>query len=77
MYFEVYEGADNPGGQKGKWRWHLWADNGNKIATSGEGYVNRSECEKMIKHIQEGCPKAGVYKGDGKGVSKASRLLGL
>jgi uncharacterized protein YegP (UPF0339 family) len=58
MHFEVYQAGE--GGQKGQWRWRLHASNGQVIATSGEGYVDRADCERMIAHIQAGCPSAAV-----------------
>ncbi len=41
--FEVYPDA------KGEHRWRLKADNGQKIADSGEGYKNKADCESGIK----------------------------
>ena len=35
----------------GEWRWRLVATNGNIIATSGEGYKNRSHAVGMITRI--------------------------
>jgi len=32
----------------GYWRWSLKASNGLKVADSGEGYVNRSDCLRAI-----------------------------
>ena len=34
------------------WRWRLVASNGQPIATSGEGYRNRSACEDGIRSVQ-------------------------
>lgn len=34
---------------KGEWRWRLWAANHKDIiADSGEGYVNKADCERGI-----------------------------
>jgi uncharacterized protein YegP (UPF0339 family) len=38
MYFKLYKDAS------GYWRWTLYAANGKKIADSGEGYANKSDC---------------------------------
>lgn len=36
----------------GEWRWYLLAANNKKIADSGEGYKNKSDCEAAIKLVQ-------------------------
>lgn len=36
----------------GEWRWTLVADNGRKIADSGEGYVNKSDCVHGIDLVK-------------------------
>lgn len=46
MRFELYKDA------KGEYRWRLKAANGEIVATSGEGYKNKSDCEKAIKLVQ-------------------------
>ncbi|MGZ9809502.1 YegP family protein [Pseudoroseicyclus sp. H15] len=33
----------------GEWRWHYKSGNGNIIADSGEGYVNKADCERGIE----------------------------
>lgn len=38
MYYYVYRDAAN------QWRWTLYAANLKKIANSGEGYFNKSDC---------------------------------
>lgn len=43
-----------------KWRWRLVHENGHKIATSGEGYANRGECERMAIAVVGGKFKAAV-----------------
>ena len=36
----------------GEWRWYLLAANNRKIATSGEGYRNRADCEAAISLVK-------------------------
>ncbi len=38
MYYYVYKDAAN------QWRWTLYAANGRKVANSGEGYFNKTDC---------------------------------
>ncbi len=38
MHFEVYKDKSD------EWRWTLYAVNGRKIADSGEGYNNKTDC---------------------------------
>ena len=38
--------------QAGYWRWNLKAANGLKIADSGEGYVQKSDCIYAIGLVQ-------------------------
>lgn len=45
MSFYIYKDAIN------EWRWHLKSPNGNKIANSGEGYKNRSDCLYAISLV--------------------------
>lgn len=37
---------------KEEWRWYLWADNGRKIATSGESYHNKKDCLHAIDLVK-------------------------
>lgn len=46
MYFKLYKDA------AGHWRWTLYSSNGNKIADSGEGYVNKSGAENGIELVK-------------------------
>lgn len=46
MRFELYRDA------AGEWRWRLRVQNGNIIAESGEGYVNRHDCEHAIDLVK-------------------------
>lgn len=36
----------------GNWRWTLYASNGNKIADSGEGYVNKTDAKHGIDLVK-------------------------
>jgi uncharacterized protein YegP (UPF0339 family) len=42
---EVYEDA------AGEWRWRAKADNGETVADSGEGYINRGDCLQIAKAL--------------------------
>ena len=46
MHFKLYKDAS------GHWRWTLYASNGNKIADSGEGYVNKADAENGIHLVK-------------------------
>lgn len=35
-----------------EWRWRLRARNGRIIASSAEGYKNKTHCEHMVKEIK-------------------------
>jgi uncharacterized protein len=37
---------------RGEWRWHLKGGNNKIIATSGEGYINESDCLAAIKLVK-------------------------
>lgn len=52
--FEIYE--DN-GGQ---YRWRLRANNHQTIATGGQGYVKKSDCEHGVKLVKTLSPDAVV-----------------
>lgn len=34
-----------------QWRWHATAENGQIVAISGEGYVNRGHAERMAREL--------------------------
>jgi uncharacterized protein YegP (UPF0339 family) len=34
-----------------QWRWTLFAQNGRKLANSGEGYKRRSHCRRMVENL--------------------------
>lgn len=38
---------------QGYWRWALEASNGKKIANSGEGYHNESDCDHAIGLVKQ------------------------
>lgn len=46
MYFQLYKDT------AGFWRWTLFAVNGRKIADSGEGYVNKGDCQSAIDLVK-------------------------
>lgn len=37
---------------KGEYRWRFLASNGRIIADSGEGYINRLDCERAINFLK-------------------------
>jgi uncharacterized protein YegP (UPF0339 family) len=44
-HIEVYRDAS------GEWRWRWVAANGRRMADSGEGYENRSDCLEAARYI--------------------------
>ena len=46
---------------QGAWRWFLSASNGRKIANSGEGYLNKSDCLAAIGLVR-GSGTAPIYE---------------
>ena len=44
----------------GEYRWHLLASNNRKIADSGVGYPNESDCIEAINLVKKVTPKAEV-----------------
>jgi uncharacterized protein YegP (UPF0339 family) len=46
MYYLLYKDAAN------YWRWTLYAANYKKIANSGEGYWNKSDCISAINLVK-------------------------
>ncbi len=46
MFYWLYKDAN------GYWRWTLYAGNNRKIANSGEGYHNRSDCLSAIELVK-------------------------
>jgi uncharacterized protein len=47
MKFVLYTDANN------QYRWYLQADNGKKIANSGEGYHNRNDCIDAVYLVMD------------------------
>jgi putative transcriptional regulator len=45
-YFSVYRDKQR------QWRWALHTANGRKIADSGEGYLNKADCEAAIELVK-------------------------
>jgi len=52
--FEVYED------QAGEWRWRLVHDNGNIIATGGQGYASKERALGGIESVKENVPDASI-----------------
>lgn len=50
--FELYKDVSD------EYRWRLRADNYKIIATSGEGYINKSDCEHGIELVKRQAPGA-------------------
>lgn len=44
--FQIYKGKGD------EWRWRYVAENGNKMATGGEGYKNKADCENGINKMK-------------------------
>ncbi|MCK4594979.1 YegP family protein [bacterium] len=53
--FQIFKSEKN-----NEWYWHLRANNGQIIATSGEGYKNKNDCEHGIDLVKELAPEALV-----------------
>lgn len=51
-YFYVFRDVKN------EWRWHFRAPNHKNVASSGEGYKNRSDCEAAIMLLKRWGPNA-------------------
>ena len=45
--FQIFKDA------AGEYRWHLRANNNQIVATSGEGYVAKSDCKHGIELVKE------------------------
>ena len=58
MYFQTFLDA------RGEWRWRLRASNHVIIATSGEGYINYSDCMRGIELVQLTTLDTPVYTVD-------------
>lgn len=46
MTFEIYADA------KGEFRWRLLDKDGTNVATSGQGYVRKVDCSKMVENFK-------------------------
>jgi|688.fasta_scaffold1091729_2 uncharacterized protein YegP (UPF0339 family) len=46
MTFEVYADV------KGEFRWRLLDKDGTNVANSGQGYVNKADCAKMVENFK-------------------------
>jgi uncharacterized protein YegP (UPF0339 family) len=46
--------------KKGEFRWRLRHDNGNIIANSGEGYVDKDGAKNGINSVKENAPSAPI-----------------
>lgn len=46
MEYHIYKDSN------GHWRWYLLASNNRKIATSGEGYYNKADCQQAIQLVK-------------------------
>lgn len=57
MKFHIYRD------RKGEYRWRLKAKNGRVIATSGEGYRRKRDCERRITDIRSNAPAIPVWEG--------------
>lgn len=54
--FEIYKD------KAGEWRWRLKSGNGVQIASSGEGYSDKSACLNGIKAVKRDAPDADVVE---------------
>src|SRR5882724_11843767 len=54
MKFKVYQDVQK------QYRWTLFASNGRKLADSGEGYNNKSDCLSALQSIKNGAATAPV-----------------
>ena len=58
LKFETYQDA------KKEHRWRLKATNGQVIATSGQGYKDKRDCDNAIDVIKKGAEKARVEEAE-------------
>ncbi|MCA9732664.1 DUF1508 domain-containing protein [candidate division KSB1 bacterium] len=54
LKFEIFKDVSN------QYRWRLRANNYKIIATSGEGYHNRSDCEYAINLVKQNAASAEI-----------------
>jgi uncharacterized protein len=48
--------------KKGEFRWRLVASNGQAIASSGEGYTDKSSAKAGIESVKKNAPSAEVVE---------------
>jgi uncharacterized protein len=60
LTYEVYRDKRN---ERNEWRWRLKAENGNTIADSGEGYINKSDCLRGIELVKSSATAPIKYLG--------------
>ncbi|WP_275548340.1 YegP family protein [Xanthomonas arboricola] len=59
------------------WRWRLKANNGQIIATSGEGYQNKHDCLSAIELVMGTSMSTTVYDiAEGRNLTKMTALGG-
>ncbi|QEL18413.1 YegP family protein [Limnoglobus roseus] len=51
MAFEIYPDA------KGEFRWRLLDGEGTNVANSGQGYVKKADCKKMVENFKDDISK--------------------
>lgn len=56
MYFKIYRDTAS------YWRWTLYSGNNRKIADSGEGYQNKSDCLGGIDLVKSTNAATPVYE---------------
>jgi hypothetical protein len=54
IHFELYKDKAK------EYRWRLRAGNNEIIADSGEGYINKSDCEHGIELVKQEAPGAEI-----------------
>lgn len=47
---------------RNEWRWTFYADNGEAIAVSSEGYVRETDCDHGIALVKRDAPGADVRR---------------
>jgi len=55
MRYVMYKDANH------QWRWYLEAANNRKVANSGEGYLNKADCQAAI-NLVKGSSTVPVYE---------------
>jgi uncharacterized protein YegP (UPF0339 family) len=52
--FELYQDAAE------KWRWRLLDGNSEKVASSGESFVSRSNAKRAAQNVKDTAPEATI-----------------